>query len=313
MYVACIRRFIHRTVLTYATSCATTRSLALSPAFPISATITTKNTVLTMSWYHHSNDSMAAKGDQGATTPFPPFASGGDRGTIPPWHRTSPSHPYPPFEDSRMLDFTSDPPRPIGTRTIAHYKRIEQIGEGTYGQVYKAVCLATNRVVALKKIRFSNVFTEGLPRNIIREIKILKALHHPNMVEMIEVVSSKGYEDLDDEDERKDRKKNRDRTSDRDVLSSPQSTADDADIPSASKKGSKKIRVADAREKYKGNLFLVLEYVSHDLAGILDMGYRFSHVQSKCIFRQLLLVLDYMHENKYVHRDLKSSNILVSS
>lgn len=58
-----------------------------------------------------------------------------------------------------------------------------------------------------------------------------------------------------------------------------------------------------------GNLFLVLEYVPHDLSGILDIGYRFSHLQSKCIFRQLLLVLQYMHENRYVHRDLNSAYI----
>jgi serine/threonine protein kinase len=33
----------------------------------------------------------------------------------------------------------------------------------------------------------------------------------------------------------------------------------------------------------------------------------------KCIFRQLLEALEYMHENKYVHRDIKSSNILIDS
>ena len=132
------------------------------------------------------------------------------------------------------------------------------------------------------------------------------------MVEMIEVVSSKGYEDLDEDDDRKDKKKSRELTSDRDAVSSADPT-DDVDTLTAGKQSSKKNRILDTREKYKGNLFLVLEYVSHDLAGILDMGYRFTHVQCKCIFRQLLLVLDYMHESKYVHRDLKSSNILVSS
>jgi serine/threonine protein kinase len=95
------------------------------------------------------------------------------------------------------------------TRTIAHYKRIEQIGEGTYGQVYKATCLSSNRIVALKKIRLTSVATEGLPRTVIREIKILKALQHENMVRMLEVVSSKGCEYLDEEDEHKEDKKRR--------------------------------------------------------------------------------------------------------
>ena len=39
------------------------------------------------------------------------------------------------------------------TRTVAHYKRLEQIGEGTYGQVYRAICQDTGQPVALKKMR----------------------------------------------------------------------------------------------------------------------------------------------------------------
>jgi cyclin-dependent kinase 12/13 len=40
-----------------------------------------------------------------------------------------------------------------GTRTVDIYEKIEQIGEGTYGQVYKARCKITNEIVALKRIR----------------------------------------------------------------------------------------------------------------------------------------------------------------
>lgn len=39
------------------------------------------------------------------------------------------------------------------TRTVAHYERLEQIGEGTYGQVYRAICRDTQQPVALKKMR----------------------------------------------------------------------------------------------------------------------------------------------------------------
>ena len=169
------------------------------------------------------------------------------------------------------------------TRTIAHYERLEQIGEGTYGQVYKARCKDTEQIVAMKKIRVHHGKDWGMPPTVIREIKILKRLQHPNLVRMMEVVSSKGVEHLDEEDESTDvrfQKKSKD-------------------------------RVVDAREGYKGNLFLVLEYVSHDLTGLMDIAYQFTPVQVKSIFKQLLEALDYMHQNKYVHRDIKSSNILL--
>ena len=201
------------------------------------------------------------------------------------------------------------------TRTIVDYKRIEQIGEGTYGQVYKALDLVRNRIVALKKIRLPNVISEGLPRTVIREIKILKALRHENMVHMIDVVSSKGYEFLDEDDERKDEKKRKSKeealTSDAAKSNSRESTKKHNITSKSTNTKHQKDRIVDAREKYKGNIFLVLEYISHDLSGILDMGFRFTPVQTKCIFRQLLSVLNYMHEHKYVHRDLKSSNILI--
>ena len=168
------------------------------------------------------------------------------------------------------------------TRTIAHYERIEQIGEGTYGQVYRARCKDTNQIVALKKIRVHHGDYWGLPPTVLREIKILKRLRHPNLVQMVEVVSSKGVEHLDEDDQVEEKHR-----------------------------VSKNDKVGDAREGYKGNLFLVLEYVSHDLMGLMDVAYRFTEVQVKCIFKQLLDALQYMHDNKYVHRDIKSSNILI--
>ena len=85
------------------------------------------------------------------------------------------------------------------TSSLSCYRRIEQIGEGTYGQVYKALDLRTSTPVALKKIRIHNE-TQGLPATAIREIKILKALRHHNMVELLEIITSKGRENMDEDD-----------------------------------------------------------------------------------------------------------------
>lgn len=61
------------------------------------------------------------------------------------------------------------------------YEKIEKIGEGTYGIVYKAKDTVTQEMVAVKKIRLENE-EEGMPSTAMREISILKELRHPNIV-----------------------------------------------------------------------------------------------------------------------------------
>lgn len=59
--------------------------------------------------------------------------------------------------------------------------RIEKIGEGTYGVVYKGRNKLTGQIVAMKKIRLESE-EEGIPSTAIREISLLKELKHPNIV-----------------------------------------------------------------------------------------------------------------------------------
>jgi len=67
------------------------------------------------------------------------------------------------------------------------YQKIEKIGEGTYGVVYKAKNRASGELVALKKIRLE-AEDEGIPSTAIREISILKELQHPNIVRLHDVI-----------------------------------------------------------------------------------------------------------------------------
>ncbi|XP_032890184.1 cyclin-dependent kinase 1 [Amblyraja radiata] len=61
------------------------------------------------------------------------------------------------------------------------YVKIEKIGEGTYGVVYKGRHKVTQQIVAMKKIRLESE-EEGVPSTAIREISLLKELQHPNVV-----------------------------------------------------------------------------------------------------------------------------------
>ncbi|KXJ69159.1 hypothetical protein RP20_CCG028497 [Aedes albopictus] len=69
---------------------------------------------------------------------------------------------------------------------IGDYQRIEKIGEGTYGVVYKAKDVNTQKYVALKRIRLDSE-TEGVPSTAIREISLLKDLQHHSIVELFDV------------------------------------------------------------------------------------------------------------------------------
>lgn len=72
-------------------------------------------------------------------------------------------------------------------RRMAKYQKLEKIGEGTYGLVYKARNRATNELVALKKIRLESL-DEGTPSTAVREISILKQLQHVNIVKLHDVI-----------------------------------------------------------------------------------------------------------------------------
>lgn len=71
------------------------------------------------------------------------------------------------------------------------YERMHQVGEGTYGSVFVARDKVTNEIVALKRINTKQE-ENGFPITAIREVKILKALHHCNIVFLKEIVTSKG-------------------------------------------------------------------------------------------------------------------------
>ncbi|XP_050209988.1 probable serine/threonine-protein kinase At1g09600 isoform X2 [Mercurialis annua] len=127
------------------------------------------------------------------------------------------------------------------------------VGQGTYSSVYNARDLETNKIVALKKVRFANMDPESV-RFMAREIIILRRLDHPNVMKLEGIITS----------------------------------------------------------KMSGSLYLIFEYMEHDLAGLLATpGIKFTEAQIKCYMKQLLHGLEYCHSRGVLHRDIKGSNLLI--
>ncbi|XP_045584861.1 cyclin-dependent kinase 5 [Procambarus clarkii] len=69
------------------------------------------------------------------------------------------------------------------------YEKLEKIGEGTYGTVFKAKNRETQEIVALKRVRLDDD-DEGVPSSALREICLLKELKHKNIVRLHDVLHS---------------------------------------------------------------------------------------------------------------------------
>ncbi|XP_057956368.1 probable serine/threonine-protein kinase At1g54610 isoform X1 [Malania oleifera] len=66
--------------------------------------------------------------------------------------------------------------------------------------------------------------------------------------------------------------------------------------------------------KMSRSLYLVFEYMEHDLAGLASCpGIKFTEPQVKCYMHQLLSGLEHCHTCGILHRDIKGSNLLVNN
>jgi hypothetical protein len=71
------------------------------------------------------------------------------------------------------------------------YHIVSQVGEGTFGKVYKALNVVSNMHYALKRIRMESE-RDGFPVTAMREIKLLQSLRHDNVVRLYEMMVSNG-------------------------------------------------------------------------------------------------------------------------
>ncbi|KAL7626899.1 hypothetical protein AAE478_003673 [Parahypoxylon ruwenzoriense] len=159
------------------------------------------------------------------------------------------------------------------SRSVENYDKLNDIEEGAYGWVARAREIKTSKVVALKHLKIDPADRTGFPETALREIQILKDCSHRSVVELLEVVVGE-----DDEDDNE--------------------------------------KSAPSRRRRRGldNVFLVLEFLEHDLMSILeDMPEPFLISEVKTLLQQLASGVAYLHDHWILHRDLKTSNLLLNN
>ncbi|THG14305.1 hypothetical protein TEA_015060 [Camellia sinensis var. sinensis] len=69
-----------------------------------------------------------------------------------------------------------------------------------------------------------------------------------------------------------------------------------------------------ATARMLGSLYLVFEYMEHDLAGLsASSKINFTEPQIKCYIQQLFCGLEHCHSRGILHRDIKGSNLLIDN
>ncbi|RYR64368.1 hypothetical protein Ahy_A03g010488 isoform A [Arachis hypogaea] len=187
---------------------------------------------------------------------------------------------------------------------MEQYEKVEKIGEGTYGVVYKARDRVTNETIALKKIRLEQE-DEGVPSTAIREISLLKEMQHRNIVRY---TSAKcflviGYLIINEVDFLNANSK----AIEHRELYIPVLHLDNV-MPADCVDG----RLQDVVHSEK-RLYLVFEYLDLDLKKHMDSSPEFAKDprQVKVFLYQILCGIAYCHSHRVLHRDLKPQNLLI--
>jgi len=81
------------------------------------------------------------------------------------------------------------------TRSVSEFEKLNRVGEGTYGIVYRARDTKTNELVALKRVRMEKE-KDGLPVSGLREISILMSCKHENIVPLKEIAVGKSLDNI---------------------------------------------------------------------------------------------------------------------
>lgn len=236
---------------------------------------------------------------------------------------------------------------PVNLEEICHktdlfrqnFTKIEQIGNGGFGVVYKAISKFEGKLYAIKRVPVSLRVGEDIRKtNVYREVAAMLNLSHHNIVRYItswaqeskEVLISapeideSSEEDIEIENEpsSNDEKKQSGKSENGQRKATSQTRGDkSATIPSHKRRGTESSsRIGadlDSSEvtdrSFCVDLFIQMEYCAGSSLSHRLRHRSLSNSEAFLIFLQILDGLTYLHSQKIIHRDLKPANILLSA
>ncbi|KJK61330.1 Catalytic domain of the Serine/Threonine Kinase Cell Division Cycle 2-like 1 [Aspergillus parasiticus SU-1] len=189
---------------------------------------------------------------------------------------------------SNILQFPTQEWGP--SRHVDNFERLNHIEEGSYGWVSRAKDITTGEIVALKKLKMDNS-PDGFPVTGLREIQTLLEARHPNIVFLREIVIGTKM----------------------DECVSPFCIKTNSPLHTPYLPRTWKVQIQKVNLKARG-VFLVMDFLEHDLKTLLDdMREPFLPSEIKTLLSQVLSGLDFLHSQWIMHRDLKTSNLLMNN
>jgi len=97
-----------------------------------------------------------------------------------------------PSENTHKPDKAGEKKTDAGktSNAVGHYILGKALGEGTFGKVKLGTHILSGEKVAVKVLEKSKIKDKKDVERISREIKILKQLHHPNVVQIYEIIET---------------------------------------------------------------------------------------------------------------------------
>ena len=191
---------------------------------------------------------------------------------------------YKPLELNEYINNLMIPITPINISNIEekeinrlnNYNIVENIGNGSFGSVFKCVNNIDQQSYALKIIKLSPTKYE----HILREVRLMSTFDHPNIIKYY--CSWIDYNKIN--------------------LVEYGSESD-----SSNNEDNKDIIPINYLDNYY--LYIQMELCKNSLSNYLDIT-PFDYNNRLFIFKNIVNGLNYLHINNIIHRDLKPSNIL---